>query len=123
MAVWREAITGTLAGNAVDMTLRVDDARASPTCHRVNNRNRRLAWCDREDGTGQPSNQEQWSSGPAEGVHWTGTLVEGGAEARVVRSIAGEGTPSDRPPASKIVALANTTFSISYLVRLLIFSY
>jgi putative transposase len=32
MAVWREAITGTLAGNAVDMTLRVDDTRASPTC-------------------------------------------------------------------------------------------
>ncbi len=32
MAVWREAITGTVAGNAVDMTLRLDDARASPTC-------------------------------------------------------------------------------------------
>ena len=32
MAVWREAITGTVAGNAVDMTLRLDDATASPTC-------------------------------------------------------------------------------------------
>jgi putative transposase len=32
MAVWREAITGTVAGNAVDMTLRLDDAAASPTC-------------------------------------------------------------------------------------------
>jgi putative transposase len=32
MAVWHEAITGTVAGNAVDMTLRLDDAAASPTC-------------------------------------------------------------------------------------------
>jgi putative transposase len=32
MAVWREGVTGTLAANAVDMTLRLDDARASPTC-------------------------------------------------------------------------------------------
>jgi putative transposase len=32
MAVWREGVTGTLADNAVDMTLRLDDARASPTC-------------------------------------------------------------------------------------------
>ena len=32
MAVRREAITGTVAGNAVDMTLRLDDAAASPTC-------------------------------------------------------------------------------------------
>ena len=32
MAVWREGVTGTLADNTVDMTLRLDDARASPTC-------------------------------------------------------------------------------------------
>jgi putative transposase len=32
MAVWREGVTGPLAGNAVDMTLRLDDAAASPTC-------------------------------------------------------------------------------------------
>jgi putative transposase len=32
MAVWREAVTSTVAGNAVDMTLRLDDATASPTC-------------------------------------------------------------------------------------------
>jgi putative transposase len=32
MAVWRESITGALADNAVDMMLRLDDARASPTC-------------------------------------------------------------------------------------------
>jgi putative transposase len=32
MAVWREGVTGALADNAVDMTLRLDDAAASPTC-------------------------------------------------------------------------------------------
>jgi putative transposase len=32
MAVWREGVTGPLAGNAVDMTLRLDDAAASSTC-------------------------------------------------------------------------------------------
>ena len=32
MAVWRAGVTGSLAGNAVDMTLRLDDATASPTC-------------------------------------------------------------------------------------------
>jgi hypothetical protein len=32
MAVWREGVGGALAGNAVDMTLRLDDAAASPTC-------------------------------------------------------------------------------------------
>lgn len=32
MAVWRDGIHGTLPGNAVDMTLRLDDAAASPTC-------------------------------------------------------------------------------------------
>ena len=32
MAVWREGVSGALPGNAVDMTLRLDDARASPTC-------------------------------------------------------------------------------------------
>jgi putative transposase len=31
-AIWREGVTGLLADNAVDMTLRLDDARASPTC-------------------------------------------------------------------------------------------
>lgn len=34
MAVWRAGVTGPLAGNAVDMTLRLDDADASPTCPR-----------------------------------------------------------------------------------------
>ena len=32
MAVWREGVSGALADNAVDMTLRLDDAAASPTC-------------------------------------------------------------------------------------------
>ena len=32
MAVWRAGVTGVLSGNAVDMTLRLDDADASPTC-------------------------------------------------------------------------------------------
>jgi putative transposase len=32
MAVWREGVGATLAGNAGDMTLRLDDATASPTC-------------------------------------------------------------------------------------------
>ena len=32
MAVWREGVIGALADNAVDMTLRLDDATASPTC-------------------------------------------------------------------------------------------
>jgi putative transposase len=32
MAVWREGITGCLAGTAVDMTLRLDNAGALPTC-------------------------------------------------------------------------------------------
>jgi putative transposase len=31
MVVWREGVTGPLGGNAVDMTLRLDDADASPT--------------------------------------------------------------------------------------------
>jgi putative transposase len=32
MAVWRQGVSGALADNAVDMTLRLDDAAASPTC-------------------------------------------------------------------------------------------
>jgi putative transposase len=32
MATWRQGVTGSLGENAVDMTLRLDDARASPTC-------------------------------------------------------------------------------------------
>jgi len=32
MTVWRAGATGDLPGNAVDMTLRLDDAGASPTC-------------------------------------------------------------------------------------------
>ena len=32
MAVWREGVTGPLADNAVDMTLRLDDVATSPTC-------------------------------------------------------------------------------------------
>jgi len=32
MAVWRAGVSGPLAGNAVDMTLRLDAAAASPTC-------------------------------------------------------------------------------------------
>lgn len=32
MAVWREGITGALNGTAVDMTLRLDNAPALPTC-------------------------------------------------------------------------------------------
>jgi putative transposase len=32
MTVWRAGVTGALPGNAVDMTLRLDDAGSSPTC-------------------------------------------------------------------------------------------
>ena len=32
MAVWREGVTGLLGENAVDMTLRLDNAAALPTC-------------------------------------------------------------------------------------------
>ncbi len=32
LAVWREGVTGALAGNAVDMTLSLDNADALPTC-------------------------------------------------------------------------------------------
>jgi len=32
MAVWREGVTGCLDGRAVDMTLRLDNADALPTC-------------------------------------------------------------------------------------------
>jgi hypothetical protein len=32
MAVWREGVTGMLDDTAVDMTLRLDNARALPTC-------------------------------------------------------------------------------------------
>jgi putative transposase len=32
MTLWRDGVTGPLADNAVDMTLRLDDASASPTC-------------------------------------------------------------------------------------------
>ena len=32
MTVWRNGVTGALLGLAVDMTLRLDDASASPTC-------------------------------------------------------------------------------------------
>jgi hypothetical protein len=32
MAVWRDAVTGALGNTAVDMTLRLDNAGALPTC-------------------------------------------------------------------------------------------
>jgi hypothetical protein len=32
MAVWREGVVGAFAEKAVDMTLRLDNARALPTC-------------------------------------------------------------------------------------------
>jgi len=32
MAVWRDGVTGAIDGKAVDMTLRLDNARALPTC-------------------------------------------------------------------------------------------
>jgi hypothetical protein len=56
MTVWRDGVTGALAGNAVDMTLHVVNAD--------NNSNRRLAWRDRT-GRSQPPIQSrtmvQWS--------------------------------------------------------------
>jgi putative transposase len=33
MAVWRDGVTGALSESAVDMTLRLDNANALPTCH------------------------------------------------------------------------------------------
>jgi hypothetical protein len=49
MAVWRERVTGALADNAVDMTLRLDDAAASPTCpppaaFLIGTENKRIFW-------------------------------------------------------------------------------
>jgi putative transposase len=32
MAVWRDGVTGALGESAVDMTLRLDNAKALPTC-------------------------------------------------------------------------------------------
>ena len=32
LAVWRAGVTGTIEGTAVDMTLRLDNAGALPTC-------------------------------------------------------------------------------------------
>ena len=32
MAVWREGVTGVLDNTTVDMMLRLDNARAAPTC-------------------------------------------------------------------------------------------
>jgi hypothetical protein len=32
MAVWRAGVTGVIEGTAVDMTLRLDNADALPTC-------------------------------------------------------------------------------------------
>jgi hypothetical protein len=32
MAVWRDGVTGALSEKAVDMTLRLDNAHALPTC-------------------------------------------------------------------------------------------
>src|SRR6266851_2743986 len=42
MAVWREGITGTIDGTAVDMTLRLDNAGALPTCPQPQQQPRRM---------------------------------------------------------------------------------
>ncbi len=43
MAVWREGVTGDLAGTAVDMTLRLDNAGALPTCPQPQQQQRWIA--------------------------------------------------------------------------------
>ena len=72
MTVWRERVSGALNGNAVDMTLRWDDAAASTThAHRDNNSNRPLAQRDQGGRAGSVFNRERPSSGPADGVHFS----------------------------------------------------
>jgi putative transposase len=43
MAVWREGVSGGCRDTAVDMTLRLDDALASPTCPQPQQQQQRLA--------------------------------------------------------------------------------
>ena len=77
MAIWREGVTGLLADNAVDMTLRLDDARASPHMPTATTATATDASSGviEEDGAGQPSNQERRSSGPAHRVHLTASIA------------------------------------------------
>ena len=56
--------TGALPGNAVDMTLRLDDANASPTCPQQPQQQQSIfSWRDDEDGAEplQSSSRRQWS--------------------------------------------------------------
>jgi len=43
MAVWREAVTSELATTAVDMTLRMDNSGALPTCPRLQQEHQKRA--------------------------------------------------------------------------------
>ena len=43
MAVWRDGISGALDGEAVDMTLRLDNAHALPTCPQPQQKQQTLA--------------------------------------------------------------------------------
>jgi putative transposase len=62
MAVWRAGVIGDLRGNAVDMTLRLDDAGASPRCPQ---RQQQQSILVREEQDGaerlQSSSRRQWS--------------------------------------------------------------
>ena len=69
LTVRRQGVTGALAGNAVDMTLRLDNADAldhMPTATTTATDDLRSVI--KEVGAGNVSNQEQPSSGPTDGV-------------------------------------------------------
>src|SRR5216683_7319238 len=42
MAVWRDGVIGTIEGTAVDMTLRLDNAGALPTCPQLQQQPRKM---------------------------------------------------------------------------------
>jgi len=64
MAVWREGVSGALAGNAVDMSFAWTTLPRRPHAHRDHSSNRRLEWRDRQ-GQSRPACQSgtmvQWS--------------------------------------------------------------
>jgi hypothetical protein len=72
MTIRREGVTGLLADNAVDMTLRLDNADALTTCPQRQQQQQTTCAALSRRGAGSVSNQERPSSGPADGGHFTG---------------------------------------------------
>ena len=63
MAVWRDGIAGALGNTAVDMTLRLDNAGALPTCPQPPPQQKMVYVADWENGAAgfQLRNRSQWS--------------------------------------------------------------